>query len=212
MALALLPLPQRDGGYDVADYCDVDPLFGTLDDFDALLTRAHEHGLKVIVDIVPNHSSTEHRWLQEALAAGPGSPERARYFFRDGRGEGGTVPPNNWESVFGGPAWTRVIDADGTPGQWYLHLFKSSQPDFDWSNPWVADRFDEVLRFWLDTQVWTASRTASSPPRPWTRTSTSFPRRSTQQSPRCQARSQRCSPTLKRTTRSCSRVECLRLT
>ena len=145
--------PQKDAGYDVADYCDVDPLFGTLADFDNLLARAHELGLRVIVDVVPNHSSSAHRWFQEALAAGPGSAERARYLFRDGKGVEGEIAPNNWLSVFGGPAWTRVIEADGTPGQWYLHLFDSSQPDFDWSNPWVADRFDEVLRFWFDRGV-----------------------------------------------------------
>lgn len=140
--------PQHDAGYDVADYCDVDPLFGTLADFDALLARAHDLGLRVVVDLVPNHSSSEHPWFREALAAGPGSEERARYLFRDGRGADGTSPPNNWQSVFGGPAWTRVPD-----GQWYLHLFDSSQPDFDWTNPWVWDRFREVLRFWLDRGV-----------------------------------------------------------
>jgi alpha-glucosidase len=145
--------PQRDAGYDVADYCDVDPVFGTLADFDALLARAHELHLKVIVDIVPNHCSSDHVWFQEALAAAPGSPERARFMFREGSGPDGAEPPNNWESVFGGPAWTRTVGPDGTPGQWYLHLFDSSQPDFDWSNPWVADRFDEVLRFWLDRGV-----------------------------------------------------------
>lgn len=142
--------PQNDAGYDVADYCDVDPLFGNLDDADALIARAHELGLRVIVDVVPNHSSSEHRWFQEALAAGPGAPERDRYFFREGRGADGSEPPNNWPSVFGGPAWTRITEADGTPGPWYLHLFDSTQPDFDWTNPWVADRFDDVLRFWFD--------------------------------------------------------------
>jgi alpha-glucosidase len=145
--------PQRDAGYDVADYCDVDPLFGTLADFDDLLARAHELGLRVVVDLVPNHSSSEHPWFTEALAAGPGSPERERYLFRDGRGAEGELPPNNWLSVFGGSAWTRITEADGTPGPWYLHLFDSSQPDFDWSNPWVRDRFREVLRFWLDRGV-----------------------------------------------------------
>ncbi len=142
--------PQHDAGYDVADYCDVDPLFGTLDDADALIARAHELGLRVIVDVVPNHSSSEHRWFQEALAAGPGSPERDRYVFREGRGVDGSEPPNNWMSMFGGPAWTRITEADGNPGPWYLHLFDSTQPDFDWTNPWVADRFDEILRFWFD--------------------------------------------------------------
>jgi len=145
--------PQKDAGYDVADYCDVDPLFGTLADFDAMREKAHALGIRVIVDLVPNHSSSAHPWFQEALAAGPGSPERARYVFREGGGPDGEIPPNNWQSVFGGPAWTRITEADGTPGQWYLHLFDSSQPDFDWSNPWVHERFREVLRFWLDRGV-----------------------------------------------------------
>ncbi|GAB3118774.1 glycoside hydrolase family 13 protein [Glaciibacter psychrotolerans] len=145
--------PQRDGGYDVSDYCDVDPLFGTLADFDEMLRTAHELGLRVIVDIVPNHSSSDHPWFQAALAAAPGSAERARYLFRDGRGTHGELPPNNWESVFGGRAWTRVLDSDGTPGQWYLHLFDTSQPDFDWENEWVREQFRGVLRFWLDRGV-----------------------------------------------------------
>ena len=142
--------PQADAGYDVADYRDVDPIFGTLADFDALLERAHELGLKVIVDLVPNHSSDEHVWFQAALAAAPGSPERARYIFRDGRGENGELPPNNWESCFRGPAWTRTTNPDGTPGQWYLHLFDTKQPDWDWENPEVRAEFLSVLKFWLD--------------------------------------------------------------
>jgi alpha-glucosidase len=145
--------PQKDAGYDVSDYCDIDPLFGTLDDFDALRVRAHELNLKVIVDLVPNHSSDQHVWFQQALAAPEGSPERARYLFRDGTGTGGDLPPNNWESVFGGPAWTRTTNPDGTNGQWYLHLFDSSQPDFDWTNEWVREQFRGVLRFWLDRGV-----------------------------------------------------------
>lgn len=140
--------PQKDGGYDVADYRDIDPLFGTLDDFDGMLGAAHDLGLKVIVDLVPNHSSDQHEWFQAALAAAPGSHERSRYIFRDGKGPEGSLPPNNWQSVFGGPAWTRVPD-----GQWYLHLFDSSQPDFDWANPEVGDMFVDVLRFWLDRGV-----------------------------------------------------------
>ena len=127
--------PQRDGGYDVADHRDVDPRFGTLEDFDGLVERAHQLGLRVIVDIVPNHSSSDHPWFQAALAAPPGSAERARYIFRDGRGRDGVDPPNNWRSKFGGSAWTRITEADGRPGQWYLHLFDASQPDFDWSHP-----------------------------------------------------------------------------
>ncbi|MGU7837814.1 alpha-amylase family glycosyl hydrolase, partial [Escherichia coli] len=89
--------PQKDAGYDVADYRDVDPIFGTLADFDAMLAGAHERGIRVIVDLVPNHSSDQHVWFQEALKAAPGSPERARYIFRDGKGENGELPPNNWE-------------------------------------------------------------------------------------------------------------------
>ncbi|MFJ6000836.1 glycoside hydrolase family 13 protein [Arthrobacter sp. NPDC092385] len=145
--------PQRDGGYDVADYCDVDPLFGTLADFDALVARADGLGIRVIVDLVPNHCSDEHALFQAALAAPAGSAERAMFIFRDGRGADGSEPPNNWQSHFGGPAWTRVIDPDGTPGQWYLHLFDSSQPDFNWDNPAVRAEFERVLRFWLDRGV-----------------------------------------------------------
>ncbi|TKV60412.1 glycoside hydrolase family 13 protein [Nakamurella flava] len=142
--------PQADAGYDVADYRDIDPLFGTLDDFDALVAKAHDLGLKVIIDLVPNHSSDEHVWFQQALAAGPGSPERERYIFRDGLGERGELPPNNWVSCFRGPAWTRTTNADGTPGQWYLHLFDTKQPDWNWEHPEVREEFLSVLRFWLD--------------------------------------------------------------
>jgi alpha-glucosidase len=145
--------PQADAGYDVRDYRAVDPMFGTLADFDALAARAHGLGLKVIADIVPNHTSDEHRWFQEALHSAPGSPARDRYIFRDGRGENGELPPNNWRSVFYGPAWTRVTEADGTPGQWYLHFFDSRQPDLNWSNPEVLDEFDDILRFWLKRGV-----------------------------------------------------------
>lgn len=145
--------PQVDAGYDVADYRDVDRLFGELADADALIARAHELDLRVIVDLVPNHSSDEHPWFRAALATGPGSPERDRYHFRDGRGTEGQLPPNNWESVFGGPAWTRVTEQDGSPGQWYLHLFDSAQPDFNWDNPQVREEFESVLRFWLDRGV-----------------------------------------------------------
>ena len=145
--------PLADGGYDVADYRDVDPRFGTLEDFDALQASAHELGLRVIIDVVPNHSSSAHEWFREAVAAEPGSPARARYIFRDGKGPDGQEPPNNWKSIFGGPAWTRLKRPDGTPEQWYLHLFDSEQPDFDWTNPEVHEEFDDVLRFWLDRGV-----------------------------------------------------------
>ncbi|MEY7970599.1 glycoside hydrolase family 13 protein [Saccharomonospora xinjiangensis] len=137
--------PMADGGYDVADYRDVDPVFGALSDAEALVVEAHERGLKVIVDVVPNHTSSRHPWFVEALKAGPGSPARDRYLFRDGR-DGG--PPNDWESVFGGPAWTQVPD-----GQWYLHLFDPAQPDLNWQNAEVRAEFDDILRFWLDRGV-----------------------------------------------------------
>jgi len=139
------PSPQVDAGYDVADYRSVDPAFGTLADADALIADAHTLGLRVLVDLVPNHTSDQHAWFQAALAAEPGSRERARYLFRDGRGPRGDRPPNDWRSVFGGPAWTRVPD-----GQWYLHLFAAEQPDLDWTNPEVRTEFLDVLRFWLD--------------------------------------------------------------
>lgn len=145
--------PQKDAGYDVTDYCSVDPIFGTLSDFDRMLSAAHARGIRVIVDLVPNHSSDQHRWFQQALRAAPGSTERGRYIFRQGRGEQGELPPNNWSSIFGGPAWTRVTEPDGTAGQWYLHLFDSSQPDFDWSNDEVKEEFRQILRFWLDRGV-----------------------------------------------------------
>jgi alpha-glucosidase len=145
--------PQRDAGYDVADYCDVDPLFGTLADFDRMLETAHRLGLRVIVDLVPNHTSSDHAWFREALASAEGSEARDHYWFRDGKGENGELPPNNWESVFGGPAWTRTTNADGTPGQWYLHLFDQSQPDLNWEDPWVWEQFRGILRFWLDRGV-----------------------------------------------------------
>lgn len=145
--------PQKDAGYDVSDYQDVDPLFGTLDDFDAMVARAHELGLRILVDLVPNHTSDQHRWFQAALAADEGSPERAFYHFKAGRGQNGELPPNNWVSMFGGPAWTRVTNPDGTAGQWYCHLFDSSQPDLNWENPAVQAAFEDILRFWLDRGV-----------------------------------------------------------
>lgn len=138
--------PQKDAGYDVADYTDIDPRFGTLADFDALLAKAHGHGIRIIIDLVPNHSSDQHPLFQGALKAGKGSSERDMYVFREGRDE--KSPPNNWQSVFGGPAWTQVED-----GEWYLHLFDSSQPDFNWANPKVEQFFHDVLRFWFDRGV-----------------------------------------------------------
>ena len=147
------PSPQADAGYDVRDHRDVDPRFGTLADFDALLGDAHGLRLRVILDLVPNHTSSEHPWFRAALQAPPGSVERARYLFRDGRGPGGDEPPNDWTSNFGGPAWTRVVGADGRPGQWYLHLFAPEQPDLDWTNGEVQAEFESILRFWFDRDL-----------------------------------------------------------
>ena len=145
--------PQADAGYDVADYRAVDPMFGNLLDADALIRDAHDLALRIIVDLVPNHSSDQHEWFKRALAEGPGSPLRERYHFRAGKGANGELPPNDWESIFGGPAWTRVTEPDGTPGEWYLHLFAPEQPDFDWDHPAVGDEFRSILRFWLDMGV-----------------------------------------------------------
>ncbi|MEV0180451.1 glycoside hydrolase family 13 protein [Streptomyces sp. NPDC050625] len=142
------PSELADGGYDVADHRDVDPRLGTLDDFDAMVAEAHRLGLKVIVDLVPNHTSHLHPWFQEALRAGPGSPARDRYVFRPGRGTHGELPPTDWQSVFGGSAWRRVADGD-----WYLHLFAPEQPDLDWGNEEVRADFRTTLRFWCDRGV-----------------------------------------------------------
>jgi len=147
------PSPLADGGYDVSDYRAVDPLLGTMADFDALVKDAEAYQIRVIVDLVPNHCSSAHPWFQAALAAPPGSPERSRFLFRDGRGPAGELPPNNWKSNFGGRAWTRVTEADGQPGQWYLHLFDTGQPDWNWRNDDVHTLFEQVIRFWLDRGV-----------------------------------------------------------
>lgn len=137
--------PQADAGYDVADYRAIDPMFGGLHDADAVIREAHALDLRIIVDLVPNHCSDQHEWFKQALREGPGTPLRERFHFRPGRGDGGAEPPNDWESIFGGPAWTRVAD-----GEWYLHLFAPEQPDFNWEHPAVQDEFRSILRFWLD--------------------------------------------------------------
>lgn len=147
------PSPQKDHGYDVADYMNIEPDYGTLKDAELLIKEAHAMGIRVIVDIVPNHSSDQHEWFQAALKAEPGSKERDRYIFRDGKGASGELPPNNWQAVFGGPAWQRITESDGRPGQWYLHLFAVEQPDFNWENPEVNDYFERTLKFWLDRGV-----------------------------------------------------------
>jgi alpha-glucosidase len=142
------PSPMKDAGYDVSDFRAIEPAFGTLAEAEAMIAEAHALGLRVFLDIVPNHTSDQHVWFQQALAAGQGSPERERFQFRHGRGPGGDEPPNDWISQFGGPAWTRVPD-----GQWYLHLFAPEQPDLNWDHPGVRADFEQTLRFWFDRGV-----------------------------------------------------------
>ena len=145
--------PMADGGYDVADYRAIDPAFGTLAEAEALIAEALELGIRTIIDIVPNHLSDEHAWFQAALAAGPGSPERARFWFHPGRGSNGDEMPTSWPSNFSGTTWTRTTNPDGTPGEWYLHLFSVRQPDLNWSHPDVIREHEEILRFWFDRGV-----------------------------------------------------------
>ncbi len=142
--------PQADAGYDVADYRAIDPVFGTLAEAEELIREAHARGIRIIVDVVPNHCSHAHPWFVEALQTGSGSTARELFWFRPGRGVCGELPPNNWRSIFGGPAWTRTTNPDGTPGEWYLHLFAAEQPDLNWENPKVREEFEDVLRFWFD--------------------------------------------------------------
>ena len=145
--------PMADGGYDVADYRAIDPAFGTLDEAERLISEARNLGIRTIVDIVPNHVSDQHIWFQAALASAPGSPERARFWFRPGKGPNGDEMPNGWVSNFSGPAWTRTQNPDGTPGEWYLHLFSAQQPDLNWSHPEVRAEHEAVLAFWFDRGV-----------------------------------------------------------
>ena len=147
------PSPQVDAGYDVSDYRNVDPLFGSLEDFDELVAACHARHIKVTIDLVPNHCSDQHELFKAAVAAGKGSPERELFHFRDGRGENGEIPPSNWGSAFGGPSWTRITEPDGKPEQWYYHLFAPEQPDFNWEHPAVKEEFDKTFRFWLDRGV-----------------------------------------------------------
>jgi alpha-glucosidase len=147
------PSPMADGGYDVADYRAIDPSFGDLAEAEALIRDALALGIRTIIDVVPNHVSAQHAWFQAAVAAGPGSPERERFWFRDGLGAGGDVVPNGWVSEFGGPAWTRLSAPDGTPEQWYLHLFAPDQPDLNWGHPDVVREHQQILRFWFDRGV-----------------------------------------------------------
>jgi alpha-glucosidase len=147
------PSPMADGGYDVADYRAIDPLFGDLSEAEWLIRDALALGIRTIIDVVPNHVSSEHTWFRAALAAGPGSPDRERFWFRDGRGPDGALPPNGWESEFGGPAWSRVTGSDGVPEQWYLHLFAPGQPDLNWGHPDVQLEHEEILNFWFERGV-----------------------------------------------------------
>lgn len=147
------PSALADGGYDVDDYRNVDPKLGTLADFDEMSAALHAAGIKLIADIVPNHSSDRHEWFREALASPRGSAARERYIFRDGLGPNGDTPPSDWDSVFGGPAWERITEPDGTAGQWYMHIFAKEQPDLNWSNREVRDDFLKTLRFWSDRGV-----------------------------------------------------------
>ncbi len=142
------PSDLADGGYDVADYRNVDPRIGTLAEFDSMIQELHKNGIRLFVDIVPNHSSDQHEWFQAALTAGRGSAERERYIFREGKGENGELPPSNLVSHFGPEGWTRVED-----GQWYMHLFAKEQPDFNWANQEIRDDFLKTLRFWSDRGV-----------------------------------------------------------
>ena len=147
------PSPQLDHGYDIADYFSIEPDYGTLEDFDRLVAGARSRGIRIMMDVVPNHCSWDHPWFRAAVAAGRGSPERERFYFRDGRGPDGSEPPNDWIAVFKGSAWTRVAEPDGSPGQWYLHVFSPPQPDWNWNHPDVAEHFDRMLTFWFDRGV-----------------------------------------------------------
>jgi alpha-glucosidase len=147
------PSPDRDGGYDVADYVTVADVYGGDAALRRLVAAAHDRGLRVLLDLVPNHCSTQHPWFQDALREPPDGRHRSLFLFRDGRGPDGAVPPNNWRSVFGGPAWTRIAGPGGRPDQWYLHLFDPGQADFDWRNPDVPAYFERVLRHWFDLGV-----------------------------------------------------------
>ena len=149
----LWPSPLADGGYDVSDYRDIHPAFGTLREAELLIAEALALGIRTIIDIVPNHVSDQHPWFQAALAAGPGSPERERFWFHPGAGPDGGEMPNHWESNFSGDTWTRTQNADGTPGEWYLHLFTPEQPDLNWNHPEVRSEHEDILRFWFDRGV-----------------------------------------------------------
>ncbi len=147
------PSPQHDHGYDVSNYFDIEPAYGSLAVFNEFVKQANSRGIRVMMDVVPNHCSSEHAWFREALAAGPGSAARERFYFADGKGDDGSEPPNDWKSVFCGSAWTRISEPDGSPGQWYLHTFDSHQPDLRANHPDVVAHFQDMFRFWFDRGV-----------------------------------------------------------
>lgn len=142
----VFPSPMADFGYDISDYCAIDPMFGTLADFDALLAAAHARGLRILLDLVPGHTSDQHPWFQDSRSARDAT-RRDWYIWRDPAPDGG--PPNNWISEFGGPAWTR----DPATGQYYLHIFLPEQPTLNWRNPAVEAAMTDVMRFWFDRGV-----------------------------------------------------------
>jgi alpha-glucosidase len=147
------PSPMADTGYDISDYRSIHPTFGTLEQAERLIAEARKLGIRTIIDVVPNHVSDQHPWFEEALASAAGSPERERFWFRPGKGEHGELPPNGWQSIFGGSGWTRTTEPDGTPGDWYLHLFAPEQPDLNWTHPDVWFEHEDILRFWFDRGV-----------------------------------------------------------
>jgi alpha-glucosidase len=147
------PSPMADTGYDISDYRSIDPAFGTLEEAEQLIAEARALGIRTIIDIVPNHVSDQHPWFREALASPSGSPERERFWFRPGAGPDGELPPNGWQSIFGGCAWTRIEDHAGVPGEWYLHLFAPEQPDLNWTHPDVWAEHEDILRFWFERGV-----------------------------------------------------------
>lgn len=147
------PSPQHDHGYDVSDYFNIEPAYGSLETFDTLVTQANARGIRIMMDVVPNHCSNEHAWFRQALADGRGSAARERFYFVDGQGENGELPPNDWRAVFSGSTWTRITEPDGSAGQWYLHTFTPQQPDLRADHPDVLAHFNDMFRFWFDRGV-----------------------------------------------------------
>ena len=147
------PSPQGDHGYDVSDYFDVEPMFGSLEEFDRMIADLHQRGIMILMDIVPNHVSSQHEWFQSALSGGIGNPDEKRFIIREGTGDGGMNPPNDWISIFGGSSWSPFPSSEGSVQRWYLHMFDPCQPDLNWHHRDVRERFENILRFWLDRGV-----------------------------------------------------------